>query len=163
MNFKRISARNMHFKLQEGDTNEKTVDALKTLVQEKKNFKHVMMTRSGDILLSSDKQIQMTYGEGTLQNWLCTKHPPIRIRDYDPLPDSFLQHYFADGYNAEKVLYKIGKKFEDAVITKMVKEKVDRENNKRRNEEIVQSNVNDLVKRGTITMKEVIQMRRSGI
>merc|ERR1711893_552573 len=116
------------------------------------------MTKNGDILFSCDKKIQMKNGEKTLQMWLGTEHLPMRIRDYDPLPDSFLQHYFAEGYNPDKVMCKIGKKFEDAVITKMVKEKVDRQNNKRRNEEIAHSKVNDLVKRGTITMEKVIQI-----
>ena len=122
MNPKRITAKSVHFKLHEGDTNEKTMNTLKKVAQEK-GFKHVMMTCNGDILLSSNKQIQMRNGERTLQKWLGTEHLPMRIQDFDPLPNAFLQNYFAEGYNAEKVLYKIGKKFEDAVISKMVKEK----------------------------------------
>ena len=163
MEFKTITAKNMHFKLQEGDINEKTLDALKKMVQEKKDINNIMMTQQGDIVLSGDKKIYMRNGEKTLQSWLGTQHVPLRVKDFDPLPDAFLINCFPQGFNANKVMYKIGKKFENAVINRLVKEKIDRNANQKRNEEIVQSNVNDLVKRGTITMKEVIQMRRSGI
>ena len=135
---KAVSAKSVHFKLHEDDTNEKILDTLKKLA-EKKGFSHVLMTKNGDILLSDEKRIQIKNGERTLQSWLGTEHLPMRIRGYDPLPDSFLQHYFAEGYNAEKVLYKIGQKFEEAVINKIVKEKVNRAANKRRNEKMLQS------------------------
>ena len=153
MDYKKICARNMHFKLRESDKNEKTLDTLKKLA-EKKNL-NAMMTKNGDILLSGDKSIQMKYGERTLQNWLGTEYTPMRMQDFDPLPNTFLLHYFAEGYNADKVLYKIGKKFEEALINRLVKQKDDR--NKKRNEEMLQSNPCDLVEGGTIHMNQLQQ------
>ena len=160
MDFKNITAKNMHFRLQEGDINEKTLGTLKKIAQEKK-INHVMMTRDGNLILSGDRKIKMRNGERTLQSWLGTEHLPLRVKDFDPLPDSFLQQYFAEGYNAEKVMYKIGKKFEEAVINKLVKEKVDRAANKKRNEEMLQSDACDLVERGTINMEKVRQIEES--
>ena len=57
MNLKHISARNVHFKLQEDDINEKTLDSLKSMVEEKGY--HVLMTKNGDILFSCDKKVQL--------------------------------------------------------------------------------------------------------
>ena len=154
-NYKKVSARNMHFKLQESDINEKTLDSLKSFVEQKKC--HVLMTKNGDLLLCCDKKIQMKYGERTLQCWLGTQHLPIRVQDFSPLPNGFFWHYFAEGYDAEKVFYKTGQTFDEKSINQLVQEKIERTTFKKHNEEILKSDACDLVKRGTIHMNQLKQ------
>ena len=148
MTFKRIAAKNMHYKLQKSDVNELTLYTLRKLV-EKKNLENVMMTRDGNILLSSDKSIQMRNGVKTLQKWLGTKYLPMRMNHFNPLPKAFLQHYFAQGYNADNVLYKKGQQFEEAVINQLVMAKVQSVADKKSNEGNVTISENeDLLLRG---------------
>ena len=71
-----------------------------------------------------------------------------------PLPEKFVQEFFKNGYDSDRIAHRFGTMFEDAALRSMVNSCIDRHKNKVRNEIISNSTTTELVKQGTVCIEK---------
>ena len=135
------------FRLHEEDVTLETCDKLFTFALERK-MDHCLMSYDGDVTLKGHSRLHLNSGMTTLQKKLGLKYEPIHLKEFKPVPDGFLKYKFPNGYVDEKVMRKVGHKFEEAAINALVT----KEKNKFRNSHILQSSTQNLIRDGTITV-----------
>ena len=81
---------------------------------------NALLTMDGHMMLVSDKMISLHSRMKTLGDHPQLTSMLMRISDVSPLPDAFLEKYFSDGYDPERVQLKFGMLFENAAIKKTV-------------------------------------------
>ena len=86
-----------------------------------RSIDNVFIDEDGDVLLSSTiKKMSLNAGMKTLQGILGLAYEPELLADRRPLPCAFVVNYFANGYNADAIVYTTGELFTEEAIRAMI-------------------------------------------
>ncbi len=116
-----INARKIHFSLGSNDVGDVELSGKIEAFALKRHIDNVLITTDGHLLLDSAKKIMLNSGVRTIKAALELKDLPTRVTT--PLPSSFLLHYFANGYDEQRIVYSRGPRFEREAIETNLKDK----------------------------------------
>ena len=120
----------------------------------KRKIENAVMTNEGHLLLASNKPIKLHYGMDALKKQLGIHGVLTRNTKTMPLPEKFVQEFFKNGYDSDRIARRFGTMFEDAALRSMVNTCIDQQRNKFRNEIITNSSTTELVKEGTVSIEK---------
>ena len=151
-----VTTKNLLVKLPLEDMNTQNLWSNVVDFAERKGIANAVLTDDGNLLLSSTKKkIVLNSGMWTLKKSLALDCLPTRIEKFSLLPDKFVQEYFRDGYDADRIARRFGPMFEDAALKAMVYSEVEKKKNAVRNHKIATHSTMQLLQSGDVSYDKV--------
>ena len=149
-----ISAKNILVTVQPVDFRKATFWNNVVEFARKREIENAVMTDEGHLLLASNKPINLNSGIDALKKQLGIHGVLTRNTETMPLPDKFVQEFFRNGYDSDRIVRRFGTLFQDTALRSMVNSYIDTQRNKIRNEIITNLSTKQLIEQGTVSIEK---------